>query len=151
MPPFNQVISKALIKEALKADFYTIALEKLTNIRKRSNRVKRMNIRFHSWVWAQLQRFILYKAQAPGLKGVFANPAFTNPLCADCGSKGIRSKHRFQCKQCGIQLHSDVNARRNIRRIAVSADAATGTVSCPYVAASRADYKLRTLVRSCLL
>ncbi len=83
----------------------------------------------------QEKGFILYKAQAAGLKVVFVNSAYTSQLCSDCGSKGIRAKHRFICKKCGIQRHSDLNASRNIRRIAVSADAATGTVSCPYVAA----------------
>ncbi len=129
------MISKALIKEALDAGCDTIALKLLTHIRKRITMGKRMNMRLHSWAWAQLQGFILYKAQAAGLKVVFVNPAYSSQLCSDCGSKGIRAKHRFVCKHCGIQRHSDLNASLNIRRIAVSADAATGTVSCPHVAA----------------
>lgn len=35
---------------------------------------------------------------------------------------------------CGVQRHSDLNASLNIRRIAVSADAAMGIVNCPNVA-----------------
>ncbi len=131
----NHLISKALIQEALDAGCDTLALEKLTNIRKRIKMGKRMNMRLHSWAWAQLQAFIVYKAQAAGLKVLFVNPAYTSKVCSDCGSGGLRTKHRFVCKNCGIQRHSDLNAARNIRRIAVSADAATGTVSCPYVAA----------------
>ncbi len=43
---------------------------------------------------------------------------------------------RLVCKNCGIQRHSDLNARRNICRIALSANTATGSVNLPDVAAS---------------
>ncbi len=48
-----------------------------------------------------------------------------------CGAIGSRSKHRFTCKFCGIQRHADLNASHTIRRIAMSADVATGTVNYP--------------------
>ena len=55
--------------------------------------------------------------------------------CSDYGATGGRDKHRFACKMCGIQLHRDLHVSQNIRRIVVSADAATGIVNYPNVAA----------------
>lgn len=130
----NHEISKAIVKQALDTDCDTVAMEDLTNIRKRIKAGKRVRSRLHRWAWAQLQAFVQYKALAAGLRVVFVNPAYTSKMCADCGQIGTRNKHRFVCKICGIQRHSDLNASRNIRRIAVSADAATGTVNYPHVA-----------------
>ena len=132
----NHVISKAIVTEALKNSCDTIAMEDLTNIRREIKSGKRMRSRIHRWSWAQLQNFITYKAEAVGLRVVFVNPAYTSQTCAYCGSRGTRQKHRFVCKICGIQRHSDLNASQNIRRIAMSADVATGTVNCPHVAAA---------------
>ncbi len=130
----NHCISKAIIQEALATECDVIALEALTNIRKRIKGRKRIRSRLHRWAWAQLQEFIVYKAQEAGIRVIFVNPAYTSQMCACCGNIGTRYKHRLTCKICGIQRHSDLNASLNIRRIAVSADAATGTVSCPHVA-----------------
>lgn len=134
MSHVNHEISKAIVQEAVNTECDMIAMEDLTNIRKRIKAGKRVRSRLHRWAWAQLQTFIQYKAQAIGLKVVFINPAYTSQMCADCGQIGTRNKHRFICKICGIQRHSDLNASCNIRRIAVSADAATGIVSYPHVA-----------------
>lgn len=136
MAHVNHEISKAIVKEAVDIGCDVIAMENLTNIRKRIKVGKRVRSRLHRWAWAQLQVFIQYKAQVNGLKIIFVNPAYTSQMCADCGQIGIRQKHRFVCKICGIQRHSDLNASCNIRRIAVSADAATGTVNYPHVAAA---------------
>ena len=130
----NHTISKAIVNEAVSSGCDTIAMELLTNIRKRIRAGKRLRSRLHRWAWAQLQTFVEYKAQAVGLKVVFVNPAYTSQMCAECGNIGMRYKHRIMCKICGIQRHSDLNASCNIRRIAVSADAATGTVNYPHVA-----------------
>ncbi len=130
----NHVISKAIIKEAQDNNCVTIAMEALTNIRKRIKAGKRLRSRLHRWSWAQLQMFIAYKAQAAGLNIMYVNPAYTSQTCAECHRTGTRNKHRFVCNFCGIQRHSDLNASQNIRRIAASADTATGTVNCPHVA-----------------
>ena len=130
----NHVISKAIVDAAIASECDTIAMETLTNLCKRIRAGKRMRSRLHLWAWAQLQRFIQYKAEAAGLRVVFVNPAYTSQMCANCKHLGIRHKHRFVCKFCGIQRHSDLNASQNIRGIAVSADAVTGTVNCPNVA-----------------
>lgn len=132
----NHCIAKQIVQEAIATDCDSIAMEDLTNIRKRIKAGKRVRSRLHRWSWAQLQVFIQYKAEAAGLRVIFVNPAYTSQMCANCGNIAIRHKHRLTCKFCGIQRHSDLNASQNIRRIAGSADAATGTVSFPYVATS---------------
>lgn len=134
MKHVNHCISKQIINQAIVNECDTIALESLTNIRKNIKAGRRVRSRLHRWTWAQLQQFIVYKAQSAGIKIIFVHPAYTSQACSTCGTIGIRQKHRFTCKICGIQRHSDLNASQNIRRIAVSADAATGTVSCPNVA-----------------
>ena len=130
----NHVVSKAIVQEAQATGCDTIALESLTNIRRRIRAGKRVRSRLHRWSWAQLQEFVQYKAQAVGLNVVFVNPAYTSQTCAECGQIGARQKHHFVCKFCGVQRHSDLNASQNIRRIAVSIGIATGTVNCPNVA-----------------
>jgi IS605 OrfB family transposase len=130
----NHVISKAIVKEAQETGCDTIAMEALTNIRSRIKARKRVRSRLHRWAWEQLQSFIEYKAQEAGLVIVFVNPAYTSQTCSVCEQLGKRVKHRFICNFCGIQRHSDLNASLNIRRIAESADTATGTANCPNVA-----------------
>ena len=134
----NHSISKAIVQEAVESECFIIALENLTNIRDRIKATKRVRYRLHGWAWAQLQRFIVYKAHASGLTVVFVNPAYTSKTCAECKELGIRVKHRFVCKVCGIQRHSDLNASLNISRIAASADAATGAVNHPHMEAALA-------------
>ena len=130
----NHEISKAIVKEAIDTGCGIIAMEELTNIRKRIKANKRVRSRLHGWAWAQLQTFAHYKAESNGLKFILVNPAYTSKTCAECGNIGSRQKHRFVCKICGIQRHSDLNASHNIRRIAASVDVATGTVNFPHVA-----------------
>ncbi len=130
----NHVISKAIVEEAVATGCSAIGMEDLTNIRKRIKAGKRVRSRLHRWPWAQLQEFVAYKAEAAGLRVIFVNPAYTSQMCANCQNLGVRKKHRLVCNLCGIQRHSDLNASQNIRRIAASADVATGTVNYPHVA-----------------
>lgn len=108
-------------------------MEDLKHIRKRMKMSKRLNFRLHGWPWKQIQYFTEYKAYALGINVAYVNPAYTSQTCSTCESIGIRTKHSFTCQQCGIRRHSDLNASHNIRRIAMSADVATGTVNCPNI------------------
>jgi IS605 OrfB family transposase len=131
----NHEISKALVAEAIAAGCSTIALEDLTNIRKRIKAGKRMRSRLHRWAWAQLQGFVEYKAQASGVRVEYVNPAYTSQTCAVCGSMGNRAKHRFSCPLCGRLAHSDRNAAQNIASLGCTAVLPTGAVNRPHVAA----------------
>ena len=71
----------------------------------------------HSWNFAQLQRFIEYKAQAKGIKVVYVDARYTSQKCSRCGhtsKKNRRDQARFVCERCGFQLNADLNASRNI-------------------------------------
>lgn len=128
----NHEISKAIVVAAIESGSGTIAMENLTNIRKRIKAGKRLRTRLHRWPWGQLQEFVSYKAQAAGLTVVFVNPAYTSKTCSVCGCCGDRQKHRFFCF-CGSLAHSDLNASRNIARLGATAVAPTGAVNRPHV------------------
>jgi IS605 OrfB family transposase len=131
----NHEVSKAIVAEAVQNGCSSIALEALTNIRKRIKAGKRMRSRLHRWAWAQLQEFVAYKAEAKGVRVVFVNPAYTSQTCAVCGALGNRSKHRFSCPFCGRLAHADLNAGLNIASLGCTAVLPTGAVNHPYVAA----------------
>jgi len=58
-----------------------------------------------------------YKAADLGFEIIEIDPKYTSQGCSKCGyiKKSNRNGHRFTCKACGYQLHSDLNAARNIK------------------------------------
>lgn len=46
------------------------------------------------------------------------DPAYTSQRCSSCGHvhRSNRDGDRFECRRCGLTLHADVNAARNIRQ-----------------------------------
>ena len=43
--------------------------------------------------------------------------AYTSQICSGCGHRDPESREsqsRFRCRACGLQVHADVNAARNI-------------------------------------
>lgn len=53
-----------------------------------------------------------------GVKNTEINPAYTSQECSSCNyiDKRNRNEDRFCCKACGLKVHADVNAARNIRK-----------------------------------
>ncbi|MFF1306473.1 RNA-guided endonuclease InsQ/TnpB family protein [Streptomyces sp. NPDC058307] len=95
-----------------------IALEDLTGIRERVRLRKPQRATLHSWAFAQLGRFIAYKARRAGVPVVHVDPAYTSRTCAECGhvDKANRvSQAWFACRSCGFVDHADRNSSRNIR------------------------------------
>ncbi len=96
-----------------------IVLEKLKGIRKRIKARKRERRWLHSWNFAQLQRFIEYKAQAKGVNVVYLDARYTSQKCSKCGYTAKSNRHdqaHFVCKHCGYSLNADLNASRNIAK-----------------------------------
>lgn len=95
-----------------------IALERLTGIRSRARQRKgKQNRRFHGWSFAQLRRFIEYKVEERGCTVAEVDPWHTSQRCSRCGytaRANRRSRALFRCQACGLRLHADLNAARNI-------------------------------------
>ena len=102
-------------KEIVNSDADTFSLEKLHIGRKRANG-KKFNRLLGIWAYAQLQEFVEYKADEMGKNVVYVNPRHTSQTCSKCGfrKKANRNGSIFRCRKCGFELHSDLNAARNI-------------------------------------
>lgn len=113
----DHVLSKQIVQSAQPGA--TIVLENLTDIRKRSKIRKRTETsrRVHSWSFAQVKGFVEYKAEERGCTVVGVDPRHTSQACSCCGHvarNNRRSRGRFVCRNCGYELHADLNAARNI-------------------------------------
>jgi IS605 OrfB family transposase len=129
----NHETSTQIVAEAVKHGAAQINMEDLTYIRERIKAGTRMRGRLHRWAWRQLQTFVAYKAQAVGINVNYVNPAYTSQTCSYCGDLGKRLKHRFECPNCGLRAHSDLNASRNLAQIGGSALPPRATVNTPNV------------------
>ncbi len=112
----NHVIAKRIVTEAERTGS-GIALENLGGIRDRVRLRRPQRVTLHSWAFAQLGRFITYKAARAGITVVHVDPAYTSQECNRCGHidrKNRPNQHTFSCTSCGFAEHADVNAARNI-------------------------------------
>jgi putative transposase len=78
-----------------------------------------LNRSIHDAGWAQLLRFVSYKAEGAGRELVAVNAAYTSQTCSSCGhvARDNRpSQAEFCCQGCGHVAHADVNAAINIHR-----------------------------------
>jgi len=132
----NHIVSKQIVAEALDSNAKSIALEDLTNIRKRIKGNRRMRSRLHRWSWYELQQFVEYKARAKGISVVFVNPAYSSQICSKCDCLGSRHKHLFKCSNCESYQHSDRNAAINLLKLGESVVSSMASVNMPMVAVS---------------
>jgi putative transposase len=95
--------------------------------------------------WASFVNILRHKAESAGTEVVAVNPAGTSQECSGCGAivrKALKER-THSCPGCGLTLHRDENAARNILTRALLAR--TGPVG-------RNDAEVRHRVpRSCLL
>ncbi|MBE3000025.1 IS200/IS605 family element transposase accessory protein TnpB [Nocardiopsis sp. HNM0947] len=114
----NHQISKRIVERAERTD-RGIALEDLRGIRGRVRLARAQRSTLHSWSFAQLRNFISYKARRSGVPVQMVDPAYSSQTCSECDhtSRLNRSgRGRFVCRSCGVVLHADVNASRNLAR-----------------------------------
>jgi putative transposase len=72
----------------------------------------------HDAGWAAFLSILSFKAACAGRSVVAVNPAFTSQRCSGCGvlvQKGL-SVRWHKCPECGMSLHRDHNAAKNIER-----------------------------------
>ncbi|MCK4327734.1 MAG: transposase [Candidatus Diapherotrites archaeon] len=114
-------LNHCISKELVSLPFDCIAFEKLC-IKKKKGNGKRFNKKLGGWSYAQLQAFTSYKAEELGKTIVFVNPRHTSQACSVCGHrhKSNRNGAVFRCKSCSFELHSDLNASRNIASLGKS-------------------------------
>lgn len=128
----NHVVSKKIVVEAQRTG-QGIALEMLKGIRERARLRKPQRVALHSWAFAQLASFIVYKAERAGVPVVFVDPAYTSQQCSapECGHIEKRNRPNqaeFTCRKCGTSLGADLNASYNIR---ARGNDLWAVISCP--------------------
>ena len=112
----NHCISKKIVNSLPVGS--TIILEDLKYIREKCKQRKDQRGEFNNWSFYQLEQFIIYKAEARGIRVVYVDPRYTSQKCSKCGhiSKSNRKNQtQFKCVHCGYTLNADLNASFNIR------------------------------------
>lgn len=71
--------------------------------------------RLSLWQHGLIREAVANKAQEHGMTLSKVDPAYTSKSCSRCGLRGLRKRHTFTCPHCGLTLHADSNAARNIR------------------------------------
>lgn len=120
----NHCLSKQLVSAA-KGTQRAIAIEELTNIRKRTERTarKKQRARLSNWAFRQLRDFLEYKARLNGVKVIVVDPRNTSRECERChyaDKKNRQTQDKFLCQSCGYEANADFNAARVIRVRALS-------------------------------
>jgi putative transposase len=113
----NHCLSKRIVATA-KRTKRAIALENLTHIRTRARARRSQRATLHSWSFAQLQAFIVYKAALVGVPVHFVDPRNTSRTCPSCGhidKANRKTQSSFVCTSCGLAGLADVIAAENIR------------------------------------
>lgn len=74
----------------------------------------------HDAAWSQFTAYIAHKAAWAGRRFVAVNPAYTSQDCSGCGHRQVLSlsDRTYTCPCCGLVLDRDLNAARNILRLA---------------------------------
>ena len=71
--------------------------------------------RLSLWQHGAIRAAAMNKAQISGMLVSMVDPRYTSKNCSRCGLRGGRHRHAFTCPHCGLTLHADINAARNIR------------------------------------
>jgi len=73
--------------------------------------------------WASFVNILRHKAESAGAEVVAVNPAGTSQECCECGEtvKKLLRERWHRCPHCGLVLHRDENAARNILARALQA------------------------------
>ncbi|MFD1514152.1 RNA-guided endonuclease InsQ/TnpB family protein [Halomarina rubra] len=106
--------ANGIVDDALGARCTHVVFEDLTRIRKRISNAPK----FQQWLFKRIRTYTADKLELLGIKTATVNPRNTSKRCShtDCESctDANRSGSRFECVDCGLALHADYNAARNI-------------------------------------
>jgi putative transposase len=122
MKDINHQVSKRFVEWVSGFEKPIIALEDLSNIRKRlgvknGKTTKSDRKRINRWSFYQLRMFIEYKARQLGIPVIYVDPKWTSQHCPKCGhtEEDNRDRSRFECLRCHYKNNADVVASINIR------------------------------------
>ncbi len=109
----NHVIAKKIVN--LPYDVFVLEDLKSSKMRNKGNG-RKFNRKLGNWSLYQLKKFIEYKAEELGKIVMYADPKYTSQRCSKYAyiDKNNRKGLTFKCKQCGFEIHADLNASRNI-------------------------------------
>jgi putative transposase len=110
----NHCVSRQVVDYA-KSHSRAIALEKLSGVNSEGSKIRRYSEK-NQWSFAQLAKFIHYKARLAGVPVVEVDPAYTSQTCSRCGHIHKPDGKSFRCPACGHQDHRDANAAFNIAK-----------------------------------
>jgi IS605 OrfB family transposase len=115
-------VNHCITKEIVETEYTVFALEDLNSIRVQKRHGVDFNRKLNSWAFYQFEKFLRYKAEAKGKRVVLVDSRYTSQKCSGCGHtyKGNRSGPDFLCRSCGLHIHSDLNASRNIAYAGIS-------------------------------
>jgi putative transposase len=115
-------VNHCITKHIVATGHTVFALEDLTSIRVQKRRGADMNRKLNNWAFFQFEQFLRYKAEAKGKRVVLVDSRYTSQKCSRCGHtyKGNRAGPDFLCRSCGVHIHSDLNASRNIAHAGIS-------------------------------
>jgi len=108
-------LTRNIIDECIKRGVGTIVLGDLTGIRKDKNFGKAGNQKFHAWPFARIRQQLIYKAEEVGIEVTVVSERNTSKCCHICGQVGRREpRGLLTCRNCNVQINSDVNGAFNI-------------------------------------
>ncbi len=85
------------------------------------NQNKHLSLSSHDAGLGEFRLLLQYKAEEAGAEVVAVNPAYTSQRCSGCGEMVEKdlSVRVHKCPYCGLVLDRDVNAARNILKLAL--------------------------------
>jgi len=113
----NHGVSKMIVKTA-KGTSSMIALEDLTNIRKRTTVRRDQRDRQSKWAFYELRKFVEYKANMAGVPTALVNPRNTSRTCPKClttARENRPTRDLFRCVRCGYTAPADYVGAQNVR------------------------------------
>jgi len=108
----NHCISKDIVETARRTN-RGVAIEELTGIRARVRARRNQRAVLHSWAFAQLGAFLIYKAAVAGVPLVKVDPRNSSRECSRCShidKLNRPSQSKFLCRSCGYSANADLNA-----------------------------------------
>jgi IS605 OrfB family transposase len=116
-------VANEIVREAIKADASTIAVEDLKHIRTRIRVAKKQRLIQHGWPFSSLIQKIKHVASKHGIHVVEVDARNTSKSCSRCGhcdNHNRKNQSEFRCLSCGYSHNADLNASFNIRQRHVS-------------------------------